>query len=84
MAPSARAGRPASSAVTPSRVLVIVDGNGSVTSSATVAVKTPSGGGKIGAVSAATASTSAASYAFMNAAYESIRLISDGTNWLPF
>ena len=75
---------PAANAVTAGRVLVIADGNGSVSSSATVAVKTPAAGGKIGAVAANTNSTSAASYAFMNAAYESMRLISDGTNWLPF
>lgn len=75
---------PAASAVTPGHMLVINDGNGSVSSSATVAVKTPANGGKIGAVAANTNSTSAASYAFMNAAYSSIRLISDGTNWNPF
>lgn len=75
---------PAASAETAGHVLVINDGNGAVSSSATVAVKTPAAGGKIGAVAANTASTSAASYAFMQAAYSSIRLISDGTNWNPF
>lgn len=73
----------AANAVTPGHLLTIGDGNGSISSSATVAVKTPASGGKIGAVAANTASTSAASYAFLNAAWTTIRLISDGTNWNP-
>jgi len=75
---------PAASSVTAGRDLVINDGNGSISSSATVALKTPLGGGKIGAVAANTASTSAAPYAFINAAWGSVRLMSDGTNWNPF
>ena len=75
---------PAASAVTPGHVLTIHDGNGSVSSSATVGLITPAGGGKIGNVSAATSSTSAASYAFLNAAYTGLRLISNGTNWNPW
>jgi hypothetical protein len=75
---------PAASAVTPGHILLISDANGSVSSSATVSVQTPAGGGKIGAVAAATASTSAASYAFLNAAYTSLRLKSNGTNWNPW
>lgn len=75
---------PAANAVTPGRELIINDGNGSISSSATVALKTPVGGGKIGGVANNTASTSAAAYAFMNAAWSGIRLQSDGTNWNPF
>lgn len=76
---------PAANAVTPGHMLVVNDGNGSVSSSATVSLKTAtSASGKIGAVAAGVASTSAAAYAFMNAAYSSVRLISDGTNWNPF
>lgn len=74
---------PAASAVTPGHILSIRDANGTVSSSATVSLQTPTAGGKIGAVSAATASTSAASYAFMNASYAALRLISNGTNWGP-
>ena len=75
---------PAANSVTPGRELTITDGNGSISSSATVALKTPASGGKIGGVSANTASTSAAPYAFINAAWGAVRLISDGTNWNPF
>lgn len=75
---------PAASSVTPGRELVINDGNGSISSSATVALKTPASGGKIGGVAANTASTSAAPYAFINAAWGAVRLISDGVNWNPF
>jgi hypothetical protein len=75
---------PSASSVTPGRELVIQDAFGGATASNTIAVKTPASGGKIGAVAANTASTSAASYAFVNAAYGSIRLTSDGTNWNPF
>jgi len=74
---------PAASAVTPGHILSIHDGNGSVSSSATVGMITPTGGGKIGNVSAATSSTSAASYAFLNAPYTGSLLISNGTNWNP-
>jgi hypothetical protein len=70
--------------LTPGHVLVIQDANGNASASNTIAVKTPVGGGKIGAVANNTASTSAASYAFINSAYGSIRLITDGTNWNPF
>lgn len=70
--------------LTPGHVLVIQDAQGTVTSSNTIAVQTPAGGGKIGAVSAATPSTSANSYAFINSAYGSIRLVTNGTNWNPF
>jgi hypothetical protein len=75
---------PAASAVTPGHILSIHDVNGSVSSSATVSLQTPTSGGKIGAVVAATASTSAAAYAFMNSAYGSLRIVSNGTNWNPF
>ena len=75
---------PAANTVTPGRELVINDGNGSISSSATVALKTPASGGKIGGVAANTASTSAAPYAFINAAWGAVRLVSDGTNWNPF
>lgn len=76
---------PAANAVTAGHMLVVNDGNGSISSSATVALKTAtSAAGKIGAVAAGVASTSAASYAFLNAAYTGVRLISDGTNWNPF
>lgn len=74
---------PAASAVTAGHILAIHDGNGSVSSSATVGMITPTSGGKIGNVSAATSSTSAASYAFLNAAYTGTLLISNGTNWNP-
>jgi len=74
---------PAASAVTAGHILAIHDGNGSVSSSATVAMVTPTGGGKIGNVSAATCSTSAASYAFLNSPYTGTLLISNGTNWNP-
>ena len=76
---------PAASAVTPGHVLYVTDGNGSVSSSATVAVKTAtSASGKIGGVAAGSTSTSANTYAFMQAAYSAIHLLSDGTNWSPF
>lgn len=75
---------PGANAVNVGHILIIQDANGGVTSSNTVAVKTPAGGGKVGAVANNTASTSAASYAFINSAYGSIRLASDGTNWNPF
>jgi hypothetical protein len=74
----------AASGVTPGHVLLIHDAAGSVSGSATVSVQTPTGGGKIGGVAAATASTSAAAYAFMNSAYGSLRLVSNGTNWNPW
>jgi len=75
---------PAASAVTAGHVLTVHDSNGSVSSSATVALQTPASGGKIGAVAANTPSTSAAAYAFLNAAYTGVRLISNGTNWNPW
>lgn len=75
---------PAASAVTAGHLLSISDANGSVSSSATVGLLTPTAGGKIGNVSAATSSTSAASYAFLNSAYGALRLKSNGTNWNPF
>lgn len=75
---------PAANLVTPGHLLSISDANGSVSSSATVALITPTSGGKIGNVSAATSSTSAASYAFLNAAYTALRLKSNGTNWNPW
>ena len=76
---------PAAGAVTPGRAMMITDGNGSISSSATVALKTAtSASGKIGGVAAGSASTSAAAYAFINAAYGAVRLMSDGTNWSPF
>lgn len=75
---------PSASAVTAGHLLSIRDANGTVSSSATVGLLTPSGGGKIGNVSAATSSTSAASYAFLNSAYSAVRIISNGTNWNPF
>jgi hypothetical protein len=77
---------PDAGTVTAGHVLVIQDAAGGATSSNTIAVKTPTGGktSKIGGVSNNTASTSAASYAFINSAYGSIRLASDGTNWNPF
>jgi hypothetical protein len=76
---------PAAGLVTAGHILTIHDGNGSVSSSATVALQTPSSAsGKIGGVAAGSASTSAASYAFLNAAYTGVRLISNGTNWNPF
>ncbi|HEV2346454.1 MAG TPA: hypothetical protein VGS97_20310 [Actinocrinis sp.] len=75
---------PAASAVTAGHLLSISDANGSVSSSATVGLITPTGGGKIGNVSAATSSTSAASYAFLNSAYGALRLKSNGTNWNPW
>ncbi len=75
---------PAASAVTAGHLLSIRDANGTLSSSATCSVATPASGGKIGAVAANTASTSAASYAFINSAYGSMRLISNGTNWNAF
>lgn len=75
---------PSASAVTPGHLLSISDSAGTVSSSATVGLLTPTGGGKIGNVSAATSSTSAASYAFLNSAYGALRLKSNGTNWNPF
>lgn len=76
---------PAASAVSAGHVLYISDANGSVSSSATVSLSTPSSAsGKIGAVAAGVASTSAASYAFLNAPYTSLRIKSNGTNWNPF
>lgn len=75
---------PSASAVSAGHLLSIRDANGTVSSSATVSLQTPSGGGKIGAVAANTASTSAASYAFLNSAYSAVRIISNGTNWNPF
>lgn len=76
---------PAAQVVTPGHILYVHDSNGSISSSATVALQTPtSASGKIGGVTAGAASTSAASYAFLNAAWTSLRLISNGTNWNPF
>lgn len=75
---------PAANAVTPGHLMTIGDGNGSISSSATVATQTAtSASGKIGGVAAGSASTSAASYAFLNAAWTTLRLISDGVNWNP-
>lgn len=76
---------PAASSVTAGHILYVHDANGSISSSATVALQTPSSAsGKIGGVAAGSASTSAASYAFLNAPWTSLRLISNGTNWNPF
>lgn len=75
---------PAAGAVTPGHVLWVHDVNGTVSSSATVALQTASSAsGKIGGVAAGSASTSAAAYAFLNSAYSAVRLVSNGTNWNP-
>lgn len=75
---------PAATAVTAGHLLSIHDANGTVSSSATVSLITPTSGGKIGNVAAATSSTSAAGYAFLNAAYTGLKLVSNGVNWNPF
>lgn len=66
---------PAASAVTPGRLILFKDEFGGATSSNTITVETPVGGGKIDATAAGSP------LVVINAAYGSWKMYSDGTNW---
>ena len=66
---------PAASAVTPGRLILFKDENGTATASNTLAVQTPTGGGTIDGTAAAT------KLVIVNSAYGMWKAYSDGTNW---